>query len=50
VRFKVCSLTSLIDNYWMDNLRLRGALRWKVETAGWEGWRGICRKPARPRL
>jgi hypothetical protein len=26
------------------------ALRWKVETAGWEGWRVVCGEPAPLRL
>jgi hypothetical protein len=29
----------------MDNLRPGGALRWKVETIGWEGQRVVCGKP-----
>jgi hypothetical protein len=31
VRFRVCSLSRLIGNCWMVNLRPGGALRWKVE-------------------
>jgi hypothetical protein len=31
MRFRVCSLSRSIGNYWMDNLRSGGALRWKVE-------------------
>jgi hypothetical protein len=38
VRVRVCPLSSSIGNCWMDNLRLGGALRWKVETASWDGW------------
>jgi hypothetical protein len=32
------------------NWRLGGALRWKVETACWNGRGVICDKPAPPRL
>jgi hypothetical protein len=32
VRFRVCSISSSIGNYWIDILRPGGALRWKVET------------------
>jgi hypothetical protein len=45
VRFRVCSTSSSIGNSWMDNLRPGGALRWKVETIGWEGQRVVCGKP-----
>jgi hypothetical protein len=31
MRFRICSISSSIGNYWMDNLRLGGTLRWKVE-------------------
>jgi hypothetical protein len=31
MRFRLCSLSSSIGNYWMVNLRLGGALRWKGE-------------------
>jgi hypothetical protein len=31
MRFRVCSLSRLIGNCWMVNLRPGGALRWKVE-------------------
>jgi hypothetical protein len=31
VRFRVCSLSSSIGNYWMDNLRLDGPLGGSVE-------------------
>jgi hypothetical protein len=36
MRFRVCPLFSSVDNDWVDNLRPSGALRWKVETTGWE--------------
>jgi hypothetical protein len=32
------------------NWRPGGALRWKVETAGWEGRGVVCGKPTPPRL
>jgi hypothetical protein len=32
------------------NWRLDGALRWKVETASWEGRKVVRGKPAPPRL
>jgi hypothetical protein len=32
------------------NWRPGGALRWKVETTGWEGRGVVCGKPAPPRL
>jgi hypothetical protein len=31
MRFRICSISSSIGNYWMDNLRPGGTLRWKVE-------------------
>jgi hypothetical protein len=34
----------------MDKLRPGGALRWKVETAGWEGREVVCGKSTPPRL
>jgi hypothetical protein len=34
----------------MDNLKLGGAHRWKVETVGWEGQRVWCGKLEPPRL
>jgi hypothetical protein len=34
----------------LDNLRPGGALREKVETAGWEDRGVVCRKPAPPKL
>jgi hypothetical protein len=34
----------------MDNLRPGGALRWKVETVGWEGRGVVYEKTAPPRL
>jgi hypothetical protein len=39
----------LIDETWL-NRRPGGALRWKVETTGWEGRGVVCGKPAPPRL
>jgi hypothetical protein len=39
----------LIDRTWL-NWRPGEALRWKVETAGWEGRGVVCEKPAPPRL
>jgi hypothetical protein len=50
VRFRVYSLSRSFGNDWMDNLRSDGALRWKVETVGWEDRRVVCGKPAPPRL
>jgi hypothetical protein len=50
VRFSVCSISSSIDNCWIDNLRTGGALRWKVETAGWKSRGVVCGKPAPPIL
>jgi hypothetical protein len=40
MRFRVSSLSRSFVNDWMDNPRPDGALRWKVETVGWEG-RGV---------
>jgi hypothetical protein len=37
-------------NVLMDNPRPGGALRWKVETAGWEGQGVVRGKMAPPRL
>jgi hypothetical protein len=31
MRFRVCSLFGSVDNGWLINLRLGGALRWKAE-------------------
>jgi hypothetical protein len=39
----------LIDGLLL-NWRPGGALRWQVETAGWEGRGVVCRKPIPPRL
>jgi hypothetical protein len=39
----------LVDRIWL-NWRSGRALRWKVETAGWEGRGVVCGKPAFPRL
>jgi hypothetical protein len=39
----------LVDKVWL-NCRPGRALRWKGETAGWEGWGVVYRKPAPPRL
>jgi hypothetical protein len=39
MRFRVCLLFSSVGNDWVDNLRPSEALRWKVETTGWEGGR-----------
>jgi hypothetical protein len=50
MRFRICSLFSSIYNYWMDNLRPGGALRFKVETIGWKGRGMVCGKMAPPRL
>jgi hypothetical protein len=32
MRYRVCSIFSLVGNDWMDNLRPGDALRWKAET------------------
>jgi hypothetical protein len=39
----------LSGRFWL-NWRSGGALRWKVETVGWEGREVVCEKPAPPRL
>jgi hypothetical protein len=39
----------LVDRTWL-NWRPGGALRWKMETAGWEGQGVVCDKPASPML
>jgi hypothetical protein len=39
----------LVVGTWL-NWRPSGDLRWKVETAGWEGQGVVCDKPAPPRL
>jgi hypothetical protein len=39
----------LVDKAWL-NWRLDRVLRWKVETAGWEGQRVVCGKPTPPGL
>jgi hypothetical protein len=39
----------LIARTWL-NWRPDGALRWKVETAGWEGRGVVCGKPTPPGL
>jgi hypothetical protein len=39
----------LSDRFWLT-WRPGGALRWKVETVGWEGRGVICGKPAPLRL
>jgi hypothetical protein len=41
MRFRVCSLSSSIGNYWMDNVRLGGAIRGIRGTLGREE-RGEC--------
>jgi hypothetical protein len=51
----VAAIGSLISNFglfcrsWL-NWRLGGALRWKVETVGWEGRGVVCVKSAPQRL
>jgi hypothetical protein len=50
VRFSVCSRSGSFSNDWMDTLRSGGALRWKVETACWEGQGVVCGKSASLRL
>jgi hypothetical protein len=37
------------NSSWL-NWRSGGALRWKVETAGWEGRGVVCSKTTPPRL
>jgi hypothetical protein len=39
----------LVDRTWL-NWRAGGALRWKVETTGWEGQGVVCGKPTPLRL
>jgi hypothetical protein len=39
----------LVDKAWL-NWRPGGALRWKVETTGWEGQGVVSDKPAPPRF
>jgi hypothetical protein len=39
----------LVDGTWLNWIP-GGALRWKVETTGWEGQGVVCGKPAPPRL
>jgi hypothetical protein len=39
----------LVGRTWL-NWRPGEALRWKVETAGWEGQRVVCKKLEPPRL
>jgi hypothetical protein len=39
----------LIDGLWL-NWRPGGALRWKVETVGWEGRGAVCGNPAPSRF
>jgi hypothetical protein len=39
----------LIDRTWL-NWRSGGALSWKVETSGWNGWGVVCGEPAPPRF
>jgi hypothetical protein len=39
----------LVDRTWL-NWRPVGALRWKVETVGWEGRQVVCGMSAHPRL
>jgi hypothetical protein len=41
---RVCSFFSSVGNCWMIKLRPGGALRWKVETASWEGHGVWCGK------
>jgi hypothetical protein len=50
MRVRGCSLSSLNYNCWMDNLRPGRALRWRVVTAGWEGWGVVCGQRAPQRL
>jgi hypothetical protein len=50
MRFRVCSLFRSFGNGGLDNLRRGRALRWKMETAGWEGWGVVYGKPAPPWL
>jgi hypothetical protein len=51
----MAAIGSLHSTHWFSrwnlvNWRPDGALRWKGETAGWEGRRAGCGKPAPPRL
>jgi hypothetical protein len=39
----------LVDSFWL-NWRPGGALRWKVETASWEGQGVVCGKLTPPKL
>jgi hypothetical protein len=50
MRFSVCSPFISFGNGRLINLRPSGALRWKVETIGWEGRGVVCGKPKSPRL
>jgi hypothetical protein len=43
------SMPWLVDGSWL-NSRSGGALRWKVETTGWEGRGVICGKTTPPLL
>jgi hypothetical protein len=42
MRFRVCSLSSSIGNYWMYNMRPSGAIRGISGTVGREGWEEYC--------
>jgi hypothetical protein len=50
----VAAIGSLNSKLWFSsswlNWRMGGALRWKVEIAGWEGRGVVCGKPAPLRL
>jgi hypothetical protein len=50
VRFRAGSPFCSDGNELIDNLRLGGALRWKEETADWEGRGVVCGKTAPSRL